>query len=174
MAATTQKREIGVKTTVYDVANSAREVAGKQLSGAIVAVGPSDRGVDVMVEKLRDRVRWNGRIALLRIHGVGGPDLQVLSSDSVPEPAALQHSRSIIAAKNFEHIRPSLARLRGCFATGAVVCLMGCEPSEHGAKLIDLLADLWGVVVTMRPMRCATPSFTGTVGGFASTVTSVF
>lgn len=172
MFAATRKAKSNVQTRTYDVVNVANADSANYL-GDVVAVGPSERGVDVMVDKLRDRVRWNGRIKLLRIHGAGGPNFQVLSCESSPQQAELAASRAAISCDNFEFIRPSLARLRGCFASGAMVVLLGCESADTGSHLVDMLAELWGVVVTTRSRNQVMPVSTISPGNLASPMASV-
>ena len=135
---------------VYDVVSAANfDMQLDRHDANAIEIGDGPRSVDVMVAKLRDRVRWGGRIELLRLHG------------------------PIISCDNLDDVRPSLARLRGCFSRAAVVWLVGCAPGPESTRLIDQLARLWNVVVTLGPATTVRASHADPFGYSTSTVTSI-
>jgi hypothetical protein len=139
----------------YDVVNLAQaELATEFNDFTSIGVSPIGlrelpTGVDFMVDRLLERVKAEGSMYLLRIHGHGFPGLQTLSCGMRLKKDSLFSLRSIISTYNFETIQSSLARLKNSFSADAEVWLMGCNVGENpgGPILIAKLAKLWGVTV---------------------------
>jgi hypothetical protein len=132
------------QSELYDEVNDFKSIG---VAPIVIKEGPA--GVDFMVDRLLERVRSEGSIYLLRIHGHGLGGLQTVSCGINLKKDKLATMRSIISTYNFENIRNSLSRLKGSFSADAEVWLMGCYVGQYpnGPILLSKLSKLWGVPV---------------------------
>lgn len=141
---------------VYDVVNVAERNLRflvpelSAMGGGPISIPETPNGVDLMVSKLKERVKKMGTIDMLRIHGHGAPGIQTISCGMHLQADELSSSRSILSTYNFDILRATLMRLNGCFAPDAHVWLLGCEvgAQRQGWDLVYKLSTLWKVAVT--------------------------
>lgn len=137
---------------VYDVVDTADPSLIECEVGWIMAAGgnpikmSSGETVFQMIMRIQERA-IREPIKLLRIHGHGLPGIQSISSGLILPP---KQPFSAISVDEFDKLKEELIKLKGYFSMEADVILMGCNVAkgEKGVKLLQVLANLWGVPVT--------------------------
>jgi peptidoglycan hydrolase-like protein with peptidoglycan-binding domain len=117
----------------------------KQGGNPIVLYGASN-GVQELVEAVKRRSTGDGSIALLRIHGHGGPGMQGVSTGDKDG----QRHLAGISDTNFPVSGAMLAQLKTLMCPYGSVQLLGCNVGEgsKGKSLVNKLTESFGVPVT--------------------------
>lgn len=136
---------------VFDAYDPAKLKSAKLVKdGEKIMLGGMCNGVAQMVTEIericRDRCSL---MHLLRVFGHGTQGLMGISIGHGRDPRYDPNLQSTIDATNFSLIEPDLKRLPSLFTGNASVELHGCSVGggSEGDKLLQDLADLWGVKV---------------------------
>jgi peptidoglycan hydrolase-like protein with peptidoglycan-binding domain len=117
----------------------------KQGGNPIILYAASN-GVQELVEAVKRRATGEGSVALLRIHGHGGPGMQGVSTGQNNG----QRHLAGISDENFGVTGAQLAQLKSLMCPYGSVQLLGCNVGEgsKGKSLVNKLTESFGVPVT--------------------------
>ncbi|MEO0669738.1 MAG: DUF4347 domain-containing protein [Pseudomonadota bacterium] len=118
--------------------------------GAAIPLGGMSNGVGQMVTEITRLVsNPPKKVRLLRIFSHGGEGVMAVSMGNGADPGYKPENRASIDVNNFSLIKADLAKLKDHFSANALVELHGCSVGggTPGDKLLQSLADLWGVRV---------------------------
>lgn len=116
----------------------------RRAGGNPLVLGGMCNGVAQAVSLISSQAR---NVFILRFHGHGASGLAGISAGT---GSLGLNQRNVIASGNWAKIEPDMAKLRGVFGPYGCVQFMHCETGRgvEGARLLQLIADKWGVPVT--------------------------
>jgi hypothetical protein len=117
--------------------------------GRDIMLGGMCNGVAQMISSIMALFNTSGELDVLRLFGHGAEGMMGISVGGRVSSGASPNMVSTIAYNNFDQISGELGRLTTLFAPSGRVDLFGCSVGggEKGDKLLQRLANLWGVKV---------------------------
>lgn len=123
----------------------------QQPSGSI-QLGGTSNGVAQLMALVAEEARYAGSVLLLRTHSHGGPGVVAISHGTRVISAGIDPNKelTVLNEHTIARLTSSLAMIRDIFADFGFVEFHACKVGQgpQGMKMVQTLADIWGVPVT--------------------------